>query len=183
MPYYIYELVDGPAYPVLNKKQRQLAWITARSHLRRAGTELPDIICSFGAESSEEAVEEVVLAETGLKTPWIRYTLEEFAAKLNVTEPDDDSMQVEDKEPQPVAPPPQDLPLPNIALCAPPRIVTPEEELSAWGREQFAADVARQRGRPRAPLTCNVCKLEFSNYDAKYNHKRRGKCVPVDERT
>ena len=62
MSYYIYEPVDGPDYPALNEKQRQLAWITARSHLWRAGTELPNIICSFGAESSEEAVEAVVLA-------------------------------------------------------------------------------------------------------------------------
>ena len=171
MSYYIYELVNGSDYPVLNKKQRQLAWITARSHLRRAGTELPSIVCSYGAESSEDDVEAVVLAETGLKTAWVRHTLEEFAfdksmAMMMIREP----------------PAPQDLPMPDVALTKveDERRQSPEEELSAWGREQFAAQLAaKQRGRPRLSLTCDACNREFPNYNAKYNHTRRGKCVAV----
>ena len=167
-------MVNGGDYPVLNKKQQQLAWITARSHLRRAGTGLPYIICSLGAESSEDDVEAVVLAETGLKTAWVRHTLEEFAfdksmAMMMIREP----------------PAPQDLPMPDVALTKvedDSRQPTKSsiEELRAWGREQFAAQLAaKQRGRPRLSLTCDACKVEFPNYNAKYNHTRRGKCVSV----
>ena len=166
----MYELVDGNGYPVLNIRQRQLAWITARSHLRRAGTELLPVICSFGAESTEDDVSAVVLAETGLKTAWVRHTLEEFAGNKET-----DKMLIE-------APEPQDLPMPDVALMKieDERRQSPEEELSAWGRQQFEA---QQRGRPTSSLTCDACKVVFPNYNAKYNHTRRGKCVPVEERT
>ncbi len=69
MSYHIYELVDGPAYPKLMKKQRALAWASARAHLRRAALDVPDVICVYGAKVSEDAMESVVEKETGLKTP------------------------------------------------------------------------------------------------------------------
>ncbi len=43
---------------------------------------------------------------------------------------------------------------------------------------KLAAAPAR-RGRPKAPLVCAGCKNEFHNSDAKYNHVRRGKSIPV----
>ncbi len=36
-----------------------------------------------------------------------------------------------------------------------------------------------RRGRPKAPLVCAGCKKEFHSSDAKYNHIRRWKYVPV----
>ena len=167
MSYYIYEMVNGSDYPVLNKKQQQLAWITARSHLRRAGTRLPLVICSFGAESSEDDVEAVVLAETGLKTAWVRHTLEEFAF--------DKSMAMQMLEYSVInrkrvdAPEPEDLPMPDVALKT--------ESVDDCRQPERDDSRQSQRGRPRLSLKCETCNVEFPNYNAKYNHTRRGKCV------
>ena len=39
-------------------------------------------MCTYGAEVDEDTLEAAVLAETGMKTPWIHYTLEGFVARL-----------------------------------------------------------------------------------------------------
>ena len=41
------------------------------------------------------------------------------------------------------------------------------------------AEAPARRGRPKVPLVCAGCKREFHSSDAKYNHVRRGKCIPV----
>jgi hypothetical protein len=85
--YYICELVEGPDYPALKAKQRVLALITAKSLLRRKSIDVADVIYTCGCDASEKEIEAAILAETGYKTPWIRYTLEEFANKLNADLP------------------------------------------------------------------------------------------------
>jgi hypothetical protein len=85
MSYYMYELVEGPAYPELKKKQRMLAWASTKSHLRRATLDVPYVIRVYGAEVSEDALESVVEKETGFKTPWLLFTLDEFAERLKTT--------------------------------------------------------------------------------------------------
>jgi len=83
MSYHIYEVVEGPAYPEPRKKQRMLAWTSARGHLRRAAFDVNDVICVYGAEVSEVVLESVVEKKTaGLKTPWLRFTFDEFAERL-----------------------------------------------------------------------------------------------------
>ncbi len=69
MSYYIYEMVEGADYPALKGSQRTLAFVTAKSKLRRKSLDVADIICTYGCDASEEDVEAAVLAETGYKTP------------------------------------------------------------------------------------------------------------------
>jgi hypothetical protein len=57
------------------------------AYLRRKSLDVADVICTYGCDASEEEVEAAILAETGYKTPWIPYTLEEFAEKLNADLP------------------------------------------------------------------------------------------------
>ena len=82
MSYHIYELVEGPDCPALKRRQLALAWTTAESHLRRAALDVTDVICVYGAKVSEDAPESDVEKKTGLKTPWLRFTLDEFAKRL-----------------------------------------------------------------------------------------------------
>ena len=157
--YYIYELVEGADYPALKARQRTLALVTAKSKLRRKSLDVPDVICTYGCDASEEDVEAAVLAETGFKTPWIRYTLEEFAAKLNADLPTF-------HEEASAAPPAQ----PEAPPAPPAQPEAPVEEIAV---------APRRRGRPKRPIVCPACKKEFASSDDKYNHVRRGKCVPV----
>ena len=50
--------------------------------MRRAALDVPGVICVYGVEVSEDALESVVEKETGFKTPWLRFTLDEFAERL-----------------------------------------------------------------------------------------------------
>jgi hypothetical protein len=65
MSYHIYELVEGPSYPLLKKKQRMLAWASARGQMRRASLDVPDIVCMYGSEVDEDSLDASVLAEIG----------------------------------------------------------------------------------------------------------------------
>ncbi len=38
-------------------------------------------MCTYGAEVNDDTFEAVVLVETGMKTPLVRYTLDEFVAR------------------------------------------------------------------------------------------------------
>ena len=154
--YYIYELVEGPDYPALKAKQRALALITAKSLLRRKSLDVADVICTYGCDASEEELEASILAETGYKTPWIRYTLEEFAEKLNADLPTFHEDDV-----------PEEAITSNEVPPAPP---APAEEIVV---------APRRRGRPKGTIVYPACKKEFASSDDKYNHVRRGKCVPV----
>jgi len=192
MSYFIYELVEGPAYPEVMKKQRALAWASVRSHLRRAALDAPDLICVYGVEVSEDALESAVLAETGLKTPWLRFTVDEFADRLKrdlVTYHDEAHAEAPAEAP---AAPADVTMAPEEAPAAPADVIMPPAEPPAVADEisdaqeflrgRFAdAKLAApaRRGRPKAPLVCAGCKLEFHSSDAKYNHVRRGKCIPV----
>jgi hypothetical protein len=199
MSYHIYELVEGPDYPALKKRQRCLAWASARAHLRRAALDVPDVICVYGADVSEDALESAVEKETGLKTPWLRFTLDEFVERLKR-----DMVTYHDEAPAeaPAAPAeaptaadvtmaPEEAPAAADVTMAPADVVmapaeAPADEISQaqeFLRERFAAAklaaAPARRGRPKAPLVCAGCKLEFHSSDAKYNHVRRGKCIPV----
>jgi hypothetical protein len=170
MPNYIYEMVEGPDYPTLKKKQRALALITAKAHLRRTSLDVTEVVCTHGCDASEEDVETSVLAETGYKTPWIRYSLDEFAAKLHSDLP------TFHEEVQPDAPPAQ--PSPPAPPAQPDEITEAHAFLTARFDEVKQA-APRGRGRPKGPIVCAACKKKFLSSDAKYNHVRRGKYVPV----
>ena len=191
MSYHIYELVSGPAYPELMKKQRALAWASARSNLRRAALDVPGVIFVYGAEVSEDALESDVEKETGLKTPWLRFTLDEFAERLK-----SDLPTYRDEAPAGDA----DVTMaPEEAHAAADVIMAPAEAPAAGAEAPAAADevslaqeflrgrfaaaqltaAPARRGRPKAPLVCAGCKKEVHSSDAKYNHVRRGKCIPV----
>ena len=185
MSYHVYELVEGPAYPELMKKQLALAWASARSHLRRAALDVPDVICVYGADVSEDALESAVLAETGLKTPWLRFTLDEFAERLKrdlVTYHDEAPAEAPAEIPAAAEAPAE---APADVVMAPAEAPAAAEEISLaqeFLRGRFAAAALAapaRRGRSKAPLVCAGCKKEFHSSDAKYNHSRRGRCIPV----
>jgi hypothetical protein len=119
--YYIYELVEGADYPALKARQRALALVTAKSKLRRNSLDFPDVICTYGCDASEEEVEAAVFAETGYKTPWIRYILKEFATKLNAGMPTFH----EEASAAPPAPPAQ----PEFPRAPPAQAEAPVEEI------------------------------------------------------
>ena len=167
MSYYIYEMVEGPDYPALRSKQRALALITAKSILRRASLDVADVVCTYGCDVSEDSLEAAVLAETGYKTPWIRYTLDEFAAKLHATLPTFHEEDMPDVPPAPSAPP------------APPDEITEAQAFLTARFDEVKQAAPRGRGRPKGPIVCAANKKEFLSSDDKYNHVRRGKCVPV----
>jgi hypothetical protein len=202
MSYYIYELVEGPAYPELVKKQRAIAWASAKSHPRRAALDVLDVIFVYGAEVSKGALESVVEKETGLKTPWLRFTLNEFAERLKTTTyheealaPTDDTMApAEEIAPTgdvTMAPAEEHAPTGDATMA--PMDVTmaaaeapaPADEITLaqeFLRGCFAAATLAtpaRRGRPKAPVVCARCKLDFNSSDAKYNHTRRGRCIPM----
>ena len=137
--------------------------VTAKSKLRHKSLDVPDGICTYGCDASEEDVEAAVLAETGFKTPWIRYTLEEFAAELNADLP---TFNEEASAAQPESQPAR----PEASPAQPAQPEAPVEEIAV---------APRRRGRPKRPIVYPACKKEFASSDDKYNHVRRGKCVPV----
>ncbi len=153
------------------------------------------MICVYGAEVSEDALESIVEKETGLKTPWLRFTLDEFAERLKK-----DLVTYHEEAPAPTgnvtmapaeAPAPMDVvmaaaeaPAPTDVTMAPAEEPAPMEEISLaqeFLRSRFAAAKLAapvRRGRPKAPIVCAGCKLESHSSDAKYNHVRWGKCIP-----
>jgi hypothetical protein len=175
-----------------------LAWASEESHLRRAALDVPDVICVYGAEVSEDALESGVEKETGLKTPWLHFTLDEFAERLKTTTYHEEAPAPTDVTMAPVEKPaptgdvtmaPTEAPAPTeehapmdvvmVAAEAP----APADEISLaqeFLRGRFAAAALAapaRRGRPKAPIVCAACKLTFHSSDAKYNHTRRGRCV------
>jgi hypothetical protein len=143
----------------------------------------------YGADVSEDALESAVEKETGLKTPWLRFTLDEFAERLKR-----DLVTYHDEAPAEAPAAPADVTMaPEEAPAAPADVVMPPAEppaaadeisdAQAFLRARFAAAklaaAPARRGRPKAPLVCAGCKLTFHSSDAKYNHVRRGKCIPV----
>ena len=144
--------------------------VTAKSKLRRKSLDIPDDICTYGCDASEEDVEAAVLAETGYKTPWIRYTLDEFAAKLNADLP------TFHEEVHPEAPP---APPAQPAQPAQPDEIAEAQAFLRARFEKVKQNAPRGRGRPKGPIVCATCKKEFLTSDDKYNHARRRKCVPV----
>jgi hypothetical protein len=191
MSYHIYELVEGPDYPALKKRQRCLAWASARAHLRRAALDVPDIVCTYGADVDEDNLEAAVLAETGMKTPWIKYTLDEFVERLKRDLPTYHEEAL--AAPADVTMAPEETPAAADVTMAPADVTMAPAEAPAAAdeisqaqeflRERFAAAkltaAPARRGRPKAPIVCAGCKKEFHSSDAKYNHVRRGKCIPV----
>ncbi len=157
--YYIYELVEDPDYHALKAKQRALALITAKSCLRKKSLDAADVICTYGCDASEKEVEAAILAETGYKTPWVCYTLDEFAEKLNADLP---TFHEEDLPEEAMTP--HDVPPAQPEV--PPAPLAPVEEIVV---------VLRWRGRPKGPIVCPTCKKEFLTSADKYNHVRRGK--------
>ena len=147
---------------------------------------------------SEDALESAVEKETGLKTPWLRYTLDEFVARLK-----EDLPTYHDETPADVTMAPAEAPAaadvsmapgdvtmapaeaPADVVMAPAEAPAAADEISLaqeFLRGRFAAAklaAPARRGRPKAPLVCAGCKKEFLSSDAKYNHVRRGKCIPM----
>ncbi len=107
------------------------------------------MICTYGCDASEEELEATVLAETGYKTPWIRYTLEEFAAKLNADLPTfhEDDLPEE-------AMTSDDVPLAQPEV--PPALFAPRALVQAPAEKIVVAP--RRRGRPKGPIVCPACK-------------------------
>jgi len=167
----------------MKKRQRYLAWASARAHARRAALHVPDIVCTYGAEVDEDTLEAAVLAETGMKTPWIKYALDEFVERLKRDLPT-----YHEEAPAPEeAPAAADITMaPADVVMAPAEAPAAADEVSLaqeFLRGRFAAATLAaapaRRGTPKAPLVCARCKKEFHSSDAKYNHVRRGKCIPV----
>ncbi len=177
MSYYIYEMVEGADYPALISKKRALALITTKSQLRRASLDVADVVCTYGCDDSEENLQAAVLAETGYKTPWIRYTLDEFAAKLHATLPTFHEEEMPDAPPAPPTPP--TLFAPRALVQAQPDEIAEAQAFLRARLEEVKQNAPRGRGRPKGPIVCATCKKEFLTSDDKYNHARRGKCVPV----
>ncbi len=124
-------------------------------------------MCTYGAEVDEDYFEAAVLAKTGMKTPWIRYTLEEFVERL---ERDLPSCPEETHAPAEAPPAPA---APAEAPAAADVILNAQ----AFPRDRFAAvkltAAPAGRGRSKGPIMCPVCKQSFHSSDAKYNHVRR----------
>ena len=78
--FHIYELGEGDNYDTPPSKPfLALCMAVAKRCLSKStNIEIPDMICSYGCEATEEDVEAAVLEKTGLRTPWIKYTLAEF---------------------------------------------------------------------------------------------------------
>ncbi len=139
---------------------------------------------------SEDALESAVEKETGMKTPWLRFTLDEFVERLKRDLPtyrDEAPAGEADVTMAPVeAPAPMDVTMaPADVVMAPAEAPAAADEISLAqeflrGRFASAALAApARREKPKAPLVCTGCKKEFHSSDAKYNHSRRGKRVPV----
>ena len=161
----------------------------------------------YGAEVSEDALESDVEKETGLKTPWLRFTLNEFAERLKRDLPtyhDEASAEAPAAAEAPVevtmapeeAPVAADVTMATMAPAVAPAVadvtMTPAEAPAAadeislaqeFLRGRFAAAMLTsahaRRSRPKAPLVCAGCKKEFHSSDTKYSHVRRGNCIPV----
>jgi hypothetical protein len=75
---------------------------------------------------------------------------------------------------------PADITMAPAEAPAPMDEISPAQE---FPRGRFAAAklvaAPARRGRPKAPIVCAGCKLVFHSSDAKYNHVRCGKRIPV----
>ena len=78
--FHFFELGEGDNYDVPPSKQSiALCMAIAKRRISKStNIEIPDMICAYGCEATEEDVEAAVLAKTGLRTPWLKYTLTEF---------------------------------------------------------------------------------------------------------
>ncbi len=82
--FHIFELGEGDKYDVPpSKASLRLCMAVAKRCLSKStNIEIPDMICAYGSEATEEDVEAAVLEKTGLRTPWLKYTLPEFMEKF-----------------------------------------------------------------------------------------------------
>jgi hypothetical protein len=82
--FHIFELGEGDKYDVSpSKASLALCMAVATRCLPKStNIEIPDTICAYGSEATEEDVEAAVLEKTRLRTPWLKYTLPEFMEKF-----------------------------------------------------------------------------------------------------
>jgi len=78
--FHIFELTEGNNYDAPpSKASLTLCMAVAKRRLSKSTSiKIPDMICAYGCEATEEDVEAAVLKKTGLRTPWLEYTLHEF---------------------------------------------------------------------------------------------------------
>ena len=78
--FHIYELAEGDNYDVpLSKSSIALCMVVAKRRLSKpTNIEIPNMICAYASEATEEDVEAAVLKNTGLRTPRLKYTLHKF---------------------------------------------------------------------------------------------------------
>ena len=144
----------------------------------------------------EDTLEAAVMAETGMKTPLIKYNLDEFVERVKRDLPTYHEEAPEGDNPE--APAAADVTMapaevlaatditmaPADIVMAPAEAHAPADEISdaqAFLRERFEAAkltaAPTRRGRPNSPIVCIGCKKEFRTPDDNYNHVRRGKCI------
>jgi hypothetical protein len=78
--FHILELAEGHNYdapPYIASLALCMA-VAKRRLYKSTNIEIPDMICAYGCEATEEDVEAAVIEKTGLRTPWLKYTLHEF---------------------------------------------------------------------------------------------------------
>ena len=78
--FHFFELAEGDNYDAPpSKASLALCMAVAKCRLSKStNIEIPDMISAYGCEATEENVEATVLEKTGLRTPWLKYTLHEF---------------------------------------------------------------------------------------------------------
>ena len=72
--FHIFELGKGDYYdePPF-KSSLALCMAVAKRRLSKSTQfEMPDMICAYGSDATEEEVEAAVLKKTGLRTPWLK---------------------------------------------------------------------------------------------------------------
>jgi len=77
--FHIFELAKGDNYDAPpSKASLALCMAVAKRLLSKStNVEITDMICSYGCEATEEDVEAAALEKTGLRTPWLKFTLHE----------------------------------------------------------------------------------------------------------
>ena len=82
--FHIYELGEGDHYDTPpSKPSLALRMAVAKRCLSKStNIKIPNMICSYGCDATEEDVEAAVLEKTGLRTPWIKHTLMDFVQNL-----------------------------------------------------------------------------------------------------
>jgi hypothetical protein len=82
--FHIFELGEGNKYDVPpSKTSLALCMAVAKRCLSKStNIEILDMICANGSKATEENVEVTVLEITGMRTPWLKYTLPELMEKF-----------------------------------------------------------------------------------------------------